>query len=309
VISRRHLISLLAAGAVRAAEQSNETSTEFRITLLGTGTPRPDLVRFGPSILIEAGAHSLLLDCGRGAMQRLFTRGVMHKPEGVLFTHLHSDHVTGFPDLWLTGWLQGRTEPLRVWGPRGTVSMIRNLERAYAFDVRIRQKDERLPASGARIEAHDIAEGEIAGFKGMKITAFAVDHGLVKPAFGYRVDFAGHSAVFSGDTKPSENLVKHAQGVDLLVHEVLSPELLRRTAAIPASAIPAVIAHHTTPEDAGRLFARVRPRLAVFSHIVPSSVTESDVLPEVKKFYDGRTVLGADGMTIRIGAEVEVTYP
>src|SRR5258708_248555 len=116
------------------------------ITLLGTGNPRPELDRFGPSILIEAGGHRLLIDCGRGSTQRLFALDALARVEGVLFTHLHSDHVTGFPDFWLTGWLMGRTQPLTVWGPAGTAAMIRNVARAYDFDVHTRRDiDERLP--------------------------------------------------------------------------------------------------------------------------------------------------------------------
>jgi ribonuclease Z len=315
LISRRALLLALACAPDAPAFQAHPadgSTGEFRITLLGTGNPRPEMDRFGPGILIEAGAHCLLLDCGRGATQRLFERDLLTSVEDVLFTHLHSDHVTGFPDFWLTGWLFGRNRALRVWGPRGTRSMIRNVEHAYAFDVHMRRDvDERLPADGARIEVHDIGEGVVAGVAdGVRVTAFLVDHGPVKPALGYRVEYAGRSVVFSGDTRPSENLVKHAQGVDVLVHEVLAPDIeRRRTKMTDPAAVERVIAHHTTAEEAGKLFARIRPKLAVFSHIVPSVAKESDVLPEAAKYYDGRMVFGADRMTIRIGSEIEVRYP
>jgi ribonuclease Z len=284
----------------------------FQIILLGTGNPRPEMDRFGPSILVEAGEHRILIDCGRGATQRLFQRDTpLGSVETVLFTHLHSDHVTGFPDFWLTGWMFGRTQPLHVWGPAGTTAMVRNLERAYAFDVHMRHIDEGLPAAGATIVSRDTGEGVVVKTPdGLRITAFLVDHGPVKPALGYRVEYGGYVAVFSGDTRPSDNLVKHAKGVDVLVHEVLSPEVERRRAKMTdPHAIEQVIAHHTTAEDAGKLFARIRPRLAVFSHIVPSVATEADVLPEARKNYDGRMVFGVDRMAIKIGPEIEVTYP
>jgi ribonuclease Z len=290
----------------------------FQIVLLGTGNPRPEMDRFGPSILIEAGEHRILLDCGRGATQRLFERDpALTAVDTVLFTHLHSDHVTGFPDFWLTGWVFGRTHPLNVWGPVGTTAMIRNVERAYSFDVHMRRDvDERLPAAGVKITAHDIGEG--VGLNtpllntpdGLRITAFLVDHGPVKPALGYRIEYGGYVAVFSGDTRPSDNLVAHAKGADVLIHEVLAPEVERRRAKMTdPAAVERVIAHHTTAEDAGKLLARIRPRLAVFSHIVPSVATEADVLPDARKNYDGRMVFGVDRMVIRIGPEIEVTYP
>ncbi len=286
------------------------TAALFQIILLGTGNPRPDMDRFGPSILIEAGEHRLLLDCGRGAVQRVFERDLpLGSIEGVLFTHLHSDHVVGFPDFWLTGWLFGRTSSLRVWGPAGTTSMIRNLERAFQFDVRMRHTDDGMPIRGSFIESRDVREGVLPGTpEGVRIVAFTVDHGPVKPAFGYRVEYNGYSVVFSGDTRPSDNLVKNAMGADVLVHEVISPEVERRRAKTDPAGIEHIIARHTTSEDAGKLFARVKPRLAVFSHIAPSVATEADVLPEVRKFYGGRTMFGADRMVIRIGPEIEVTY-
>jgi ribonuclease Z len=285
----------------------------FQIILLGTGNPRPEMDRFGPSILVEAGEHRVLIDCGRGAAQRLFQRDTpLGSVESVLFTHLHSDHVTGFPDFWLTGWIFGRARPLNVWGPAGTREMIRNVERAYSFDVHMRRDvDERLPAAGAKIVARDIGEGLLLNTPdGLRITAFLVDHGPVKPALGYRIEYGGYVAVFSGDTRPSDNLVKYAQGADVLVHEVIAPEVERRRAKMTdPKAVERVIAHHTTAEDAGKLLARIRPRLAVFSHIVPSVATEADVLPAASRYYDGRMLFGVDRMAIRIGPEIEVTYP
>jgi len=142
---------------------------------------------------------------------------------------------------------------------------------------------------------------------GVKVTAFAVDHGPVAPAYGYRVDYAGHSVVISGDTRPSDALVRAAARTDVLVHEVISPEVERRMSRIPDPEQTArVIAHHTTPEEAGRIFARVEPRLAVYSHIVPSPAKPEDLLPPTRKTYQGRVVVGFDLMLITIGEEVTV---
>ena len=86
----------------------------FKVTLLGTGAPRPVMERFGPSILVEAGKEKLLFDCGRGATQRLFQLKVPFGDVTALFlTHLHSDHIVGIPDLYLTGWIFGETRLFR----------------------------------------------------------------------------------------------------------------------------------------------------------------------------------------------------
>src|ERR1044071_6827541 len=81
---------------------------DIKITLLGTGWPPAVMNRFGPSTLVEAGGQKFIFDAGRGALQRLNQIKVRwQNVDGVFLTHLHSDHVVGFPDMWLTGWIAG----------------------------------------------------------------------------------------------------------------------------------------------------------------------------------------------------------
>jgi ribonuclease Z len=235
---------------------------DFKVTLLGTGNPRPVMSRFGPSILVEAGKAKLIFDCGRGATQRLDQLKIpFSEITGLFLTHLHSDHTVGIPDLWLTGWVMGRSTPLPVWGPDGTKAMMEHLQQAYAFDIHIRRDvDTKLPAAGAETIAKDIEEGLVYNNAGVKVTAFLVDHGEIKPAFGYRVDYGGHSVTLSGDTRPSDNLIKFAQGTDVLIHEVIDPEAFEGTVSSDTpNQRNKIIEHHTTPEQAGIVFTRVKP--------------------------------------------------
>lgn len=278
-------------------------ANEIRVTLLGTGTPRPVMDRFGPSILVEAGEEKLIFDAGRGAMQRLLQLDVSYADiTGVLLTHLHSDHIVGLPDLWLTGWLVSRrATPTPLWGPSGTTDMARSLEAAYAFDRDIRVRDDKVPAAGGHLDAHDIAERVVFERNGVKVTSFLVDHGVVKPALGYRVDAGGRSVVLSGDTRYSPNLISHAKGVDLLIHEVggATAEELRRNELSRS-----IIAHHTTPEMAAQLFNEVHPKLAVYSHIVLRDVTVDDVMRTTRLTYAGPLQLGEDLMRFHVGDSV-----
>ncbi len=196
----------------------------MRVTLLGTGTPFPNVERFGSAILVEAASKKLLFDCGRGVVIRLTQAGVSPKEiDGLFLTHLHSDHVVGIPDLWLSGWFLGRSKPLRIWGPKGTSGMAKHLAQAFAFDIRIRQAaPDPLPAEGVEIDAKEIEQDEIYNDGSTRASAFLVDHGTVNPAFGYRVDSAGHSVVISGDTKFCQNLVDFARGADCLIHAAWS---------------------------------------------------------------------------------------
>jgi ribonuclease Z len=295
---------LLSAPAVLA---QGVDSPAMKVTLLGTGNPRPVIERFGPSILVEAGNQKFIFDCGRGCTQRLYQAKVPFSDVTALFvTHLHSDHIVGVPDLWLTGWIMGRKTPLRVWGPTGTQQMMTHLEEAYAFDIHVRRDvDEQLPAQGVVVEPKDIDQGVVYDSGGVKITAFLVDHGLIKPALGYRIDYAGHSVVLSGDTRYSENLIKFAQGTDLLIHEVLAANTYRslHTALTPRQ-MQRVMQHHTKTEEAGMVFAKVKPKLAVYSHIVPPDAT--DLIKDTRKTYSGPVEVGEDLMNIEVGENIEV---
>jgi ribonuclease Z len=166
------------------------TADSMKVTLLGTGTPVPRPSSFGASTLIEAGSEKLLFDFGRGSTIRLFQKGI---PLGAItahfITHLHSDHVVGLPDLWLSGWLgtpwAARKSPMAVYGPRGTVAMTESLTKAFAEDVRIRKDDERLPPEGVAFAAKDIVAGPVYQSNRVTVTAIDVNHGeKIEPAFG-----------------------------------------------------------------------------------------------------------------------------
>jgi ribonuclease Z len=279
----------------------------FRVTLLGTGAPRPVLDRFGPSTLVEVGAEKFIFDAGRGAMQRLHQLQIpFSNITGVFLTHNHSDHVVGFTDLWLTGWIGrpwGKREvPLKVWGPEGTKQMMEHLPKAFFVDIRVRSKN--YPPEGVKLEAEEIREGVVYDHQGVKVSTFEVDHGGEElPAFGYRVDYRGRSVVLSGDTTFNENLIRHAKGTGLLVHEVTAAA---GNAAENAPQLKRIARNHTTPEQAGEVFARVAPKLAVYNHLLLfGGARAEDLIPATEKNYSGPLLVGEDLMSIEIGETVE----
>jgi ribonuclease Z len=291
------------------------TGSDFRVTLLGTGVPIPSPERFGPCTLVEAGSQKFLIDAGRGATIRLHQLKIpIGRIDVQLLTHYHSDHTSGIPDVWLTGWLEShfgtRKTPYRVIGPAGAHELMANLERAYALDIKIRVADEKLPLSGIATDVSEFdRDGVVYAKDGVTVTAFEVDHGdVIKPCYGYRFEYGGRVAVFSSDTRYNANVIKYGSGADLLVHEVASarPELMRE------AYVQRIIGHHTTPHDAGRVFAQTKPKLAAYTHVVllgsarvaPPSI--DDIVAETRQTYGGPLVVGEDLMTFEIGDTVSV---
>jgi ribonuclease Z len=311
------LILVLTAFNRPVASQERGTSggdANLKVILLGTaGGPTFSADRVGISTLVLAGAEKLLFDCGHGLTTSLTRLSIRPSTVTKVFlTHLHSDHVISLPELYLFPWAsQGRRTPLQVWGPQGTRLMMDRLQEAFVFDIHIRRDvDEHYSPDGIKVIATDIREGVVHEANGVKVTAFLVDHGPVKPAFGYRVDYQGHSMVMSGDTKPSDNLIKFSHGVDVLIHEVGGRKDAPALIGPPDEVLPngvtrrqaRVIAdHHTDPVEAGQVFAQVKPRLAVFSHGGSAAI-----LPLVRQNYSGPVEVGDDMMTIDIGENIDV---
>lgn len=308
---------LASSSAMRSQTTTGPSSSSLRVILLGTAAgPTINSDRLGISTLVVAGPEQLLFDAGRGltfALARLsIPASTITK---VFLTHLHSDHIVSLPELYLFPWAQGRKAPLQIWGPEGTRAMTEHLSEAFSFDIHVRRDvDEKFSPEGITFQAMDVHEGVVYESSGVKVTAFLVDHGPVSPAFGYRVDYDGHSVVLSGDTRPSDNLVKFARGADVLIHEVA------RSKDDPALAGPAderfpggpgytrgqaraIAEHHTDAAEAAGIFQRVSPRLAVFSH---ANMPPAETLATVKRGYAGRVEYGSDLMTIEIGSDITV---
>lgn len=277
------------------------SAAEIKVTLLGTGSPAPTADRFSACILVEARGRRLLFDAGRGCVVRLQQARVPWPDVTAIFlTHLHSDHVLAIPDIMLTGWTSGRTAPLEVRGPQGTSAMMTHLVQAYQFDIQARTANARQPP---QVDGIDVVPGVVYERDGVKVTAFEVDHGDVRPAFGYRVDAGARSVVLSGDTRFSENLIGHAQGVDLLVHEVAlgGPNLTAQQQF--------ALALHTPPERAAEVFRRVSPRLAVYSHILLiGNVTIESLMATTRRTYSGPLEIGRDLTVIEVGQDVTVDH-
>ena len=276
----------------------------LEVTLLGTGTPRPSIERFGSATLIQAGGENFLFDVGRGVTVRLQQAGLTpNMIDKVFLTHLHSDHISGLDDLWLTGWIWQRQTKLTVSGPLGTNQLVSGLREAYAKDIAYRESNVSLNAELAEINSHEISEGIVYKKNGVVIRAFLVEHPPVKPAFGYRIEFGERSVVISGDTTYSENLIQSSQNVDLMIHEItaVNESLLKRNKRLEK-----VIAYHTTPAQMSDVLNKTKPKLAVLNHILLFGVPEDSVIDEINANYSGDVIMGYDLMRIGVGESIRI---
>lgn len=293
---------IIAAGA---GPMSQAQEPAIRVVLLGTsGGPNTNATRAGPAALVFAGNERLLFDAGRNVVWQLRQTGMQPGAITRIFlTHLHSDHVIGLPDFWLSGWWMGRRGALEVRGPAGTRAMADGLQRAFAADIDLRTgPPERLSREEAALNGFDVSEGVVYETGGVRVTAITVDHGPV-PTFGYRIDYGGRSVVFSGDDRRSDNLIAKSQNVDVLFHNMsaFTDEQLKEDTKIGAVR-RAALQLLGTPEDAAEVFSRSRCKVALLIHSPRDEIS----VGRVRAVYKGRLEVPDDLTEVLIGDEVSV---
>lgn len=279
----------------RAARPADDPTT---VVMLGTGAPRPDPTTMGPATAIVVGRRTFLFDAGVGVTRRFTSARIpLGSITGVFFTHLHSDHTLGYPDLILTTWVMGRRAPLAVYGPHGLADMTNAIYTAWGQDIDVRTNGlEHLPANGYRVAVHEIAPGVVFDSGGVRITAIPVQHGSWKEAYGYRIDTPNRSIVISGDTRPVESIEQAARGVDILIHEV-HPQSVERTADSSGRGDWAdyLRAFHTSDVSLGKLAAAAQPKELVLYHYGAHGPADAEVIANIRaQGYAGKIIVAKD---------------
>ena len=303
-------------------------SVSLSIVLLGTSASRPTVERNVSALALVREGETMLFDCGEGTQRQMMRYGVAFSLSDIFFTHFHADHVIGVIGLMRTMALQGRTDPMRLWGPKGAERHLKRAEQfgvdRLTFPVEIRELE-----PGARVERADY-----------EIRAFAVEHGP-GPAMGYALveqdrkgrfdpDRArelgvpegplwgrihrgedvtlgdgtvvqssalvgpprpGRTVVITGDTRPSSNTIAAARNADLLVHEATFGD---------EEAERAVETGHSTAREAAIVARTAGCRRLVLSHFSARySRDASELEAQARSEFDHVTI-ARDGMEIEI---------
>jgi ribonuclease Z len=279
-----------------------QSSPDMRLILLGTGYPYPHPERAGPSCAVVVGEKVFIVDAGRGIGLRLAAIGnPWSSIEAAFLTHLHSDHIDGLPDLFHSAWEFGKGTPFELYGPKGTQTVADGILQFYGPDIHIRRDlTEKLSPQGATIKVHEIQEGVVYEKPGeVKVTAFLVEHPPVEPSFGYRFDSGKHSIVITGDMRPNPNLLRFAEGADILVHEAY---LRKNRATLSSFGEPkrwSVQDYHSSAQEAGEAAAKAKVKILVLTHLMPPTAPEQDFLDEAKKAFSGKILVGRDLMVVK----------
>lgn len=279
---------------------------EIRVSILGSGQPWVTKAQAAGSVLIEVGNPQrdvLVFDLGAGSLANFSGLQVpVTALTKVFFTHLHADHIADYVTLMGSYVKAGRLDPVEVWGgssnepSQGVAAFVDAIEAALAWDYAGMIGN--IPSSGARATATEVPYDRtevIYERNGVTITSFPVIH-VLNGAVGFRIDFAGQSVVFSGDTTPTVTLVEAAEGCDLLVHETfLPPDAFAKVMGLPIELARRIVnGGHTPARAAGIVFDMVQPKMAAMWHCHVIDGYIAPVFDAVAQAYTGPVALCQD---------------
>ncbi len=298
------------------------------LRFLGTSASRPTVERSVSAIAVEREGETLLFDCGEGTQRQMMRYGVSFALNDIFFTHFHADHFLGLPGLLRTLALQGRTDPMRVWGPSGASRILKQVaslgaERpTFALEVHelepgtaLKRGDYAIVATAAvhrgptaltyaivederrgrfnpdRARALGIPEGPLWGriHKGETIT---LDDGRsIPPSALVGPTRSGRRVAVTGDTRPCDATVEIARGADLLVHEATFTEEESERARETG---------HSTAREAARVAQRAGVRRLVLTHLSARYTRDTAELEREAREIFPATIIARDGMEIDV---------
>ena len=280
----------------------------IEITLLGTGSPIPDPNRAGPATLVRAGGQTVLVDCGRGVLQRAAAIGVgANTLDALLLTHLHSDHIADLGDVIITRWVTAfpseshpAPAPLPIIGPPGTAAVVAATLTAFGFDIGYRIAHHDDLTAPPPLDVQEYTEGVVWDRGAVRIVAGPTDHRPVEPTLGFRVECEDTALVLAGDTVPCAGLDALSAGADALVHTVIREDLVQ---LMPLQRFKDICDYHSSVQQAAATAKRAGVGTLILTHYVPALVPgqEDEWRRLAAAEFDGRIELGDDLHRVEVG--------
>ena len=280
--------------------------TDDWIALLGVkGGPA---IRPGSSmptaLLLRMAGQTLLIDAGLGAARGVCDQGIgLTGIDGIVITHLHSDHYLELGPLLHTAWTAGLDRPIPVWGPKGLGTYWQHFLASMAFDIDLRIADEGRKPLADLVVIHEMPQALHLG--GLTITPVLNNHPPLAESYALVIEGGDRKIVFSGDTAPFEGWQEACRDADLLIHEAMLAEGVEATLARLPHHDPRLRDHilraHTEASEVGRLAAAARIKALALMHFVPEGLPGfgPDIwTSEVRSHFDGPLTLGVDGLRL-----------
>lgn len=265
-------------------------SESLRVYVCGSASPL-GMGQAQACIAVVTPEHFFLIDSGAGSTDNISRQGLpLSRLQGLLITHFHSDHISEIYEVNLNSWVQGRPQPLTIWGPQGVDEVVDGVNTSYRQDRIYRTAhhgEDLLPSTLGVLEHKTIAPGLIFEDGDLKISAYIAEHPPIEPAVGYRFDYRGRSVVISGDSNVNDDTFEIIDGADLLLHDALSlPTVSALSKALGAagqsrqSKITAdVLDYHAHADSLVELGEKSKVDMVAFYHLVP--VPPNAVLADV----------------------------
>lgn len=294
----------------------------LHVVLCGTSSPLPEPSRAGPCTIVMGGGELFMIDAGPASVRKINQMGITFGAlSGIFMTHYHSDHIADFGEAVVNSWMQGRREPVTTYGPPGVKNLVEGYRLAYSMDQTYRTShhtEEYMPPSGALSEAQEFPLPPSGGShiltskKGIKVTAFEMDHWPVHPAVGYKFEFNGRTIVVTGDGEPTPELLRQQEGVDLVVRNTINKKFMlalsgamNETKMRPFTRLGKMLwdtlDYHSDPMDAMEDAAKHQVQLLVICHLAPPAtniiqrlITDA-IFRRQPEDWRGMMVFGSDG--------------
>ncbi len=287
--------------------------TQLQLIFLGTGGSWPTVKRNVTSLAVKRAGEILLFDCGEGT-QRQFQKSQLSYMQitHLFITHFHGDHFLGIPGLIQTMQLNDRETPLHIYGPKGMIPLLNQLlqlgyfKPVYEIIVHELTSGEHIDLDGYTIEtlamdhgipslAYSLIEAKRPGRfnkpkalslgipegplfnKLQKGTAITLEDGtLVTPSMVLGPSRRGRKIVFSGDTRPTKNMISFAQDADVLIHEATFASDLEETALNYG---------HSTAAHAAEIAKKAKVKALYLTHISPRYMDYRDIQDDAREIF------------------------